>query len=85
LRTPSILNRLGVKAASGDPLPELSAERSALDARLTALETAVKYLESALEGVQDAVHRRSRLEDQRNDELLRRTAEDPDHRPPQQP
>lgn len=44
-----------------------------LNARLTVVETALEHLEAALEGLQDAMHRRSQLDDQRNDELLRRT------------
>jgi uncharacterized coiled-coil protein SlyX len=75
----------GLLADSGGAIPEDSAEHVTLDARLTALETAVKYLESALEDLQDAVHRRSRLDDQRYEELLRRTADDADPQPPPQP
>jgi len=44
-----------------------------LNARLTVVETALEHLEAALEGLQDSMHRRSQLDDQRNDELLRRT------------
>ena len=44
-----------------------------LNARLTVVETALEHLEAALEGLQDAPHRRSQLDDQRNDELMRRT------------
>jgi hypothetical protein len=46
---------------------------SDLNARLTVVETALEHLEAALEGLQDATHRRAQLDDQRNDELMRRT------------
>ena len=42
-------------------------------ARLEALEAQLRHVEAALEGLQDAVHRRALLEDERNDELQRRT------------
>jgi len=50
---------------------------AALDTRLVAVESAVRHLEAALEGLQDSVHRRSRLDDSRNDELRRRTERGP--------
>ena len=58
---------------AGRARPERRAQDAALDARLGAVEAGIRHLESALEGLQDAVHRRSRLDDSRNDELRRRT------------
>ncbi len=52
---------------------EHAAQHAALDARLRAVEASVAHLEPALEGLQDALYRRSQLDDERNDELLRRT------------
>jgi len=49
------------------------ADDRAVSARLDALETQVRHMEAALEGLQDAMHRRSLLDDERNDELQRRT------------
>jgi hypothetical protein len=54
--------------------PARGSEPEEFGARLSAVEAAVRHLEAALEGLQDAVHRRSRLDDQRNEELMRRTA-----------
>ena len=48
--------------------PELDWER-----RLEALEARIEHLESAHEGLQDAVHRRAVLEDENIDELRRRS------------
>jgi hypothetical protein len=42
--------------------------------RVEALEARVEHLEAELEGLQDAVHRRAIAEDERIDELRRRTA-----------
>ena len=51
-----------------------SSERNAtVNSRLSALEVQLRHVEAALEGLQDAVHRRSQLDDKRNDILLRRT------------
>jgi hypothetical protein len=44
--------------------------------RLEALEARTEHLESALEGLQDAVHRRAVLEDESIGELRRRTEPD---------
>ena len=44
------------------------------DQRLAALESQVRHLEAELEGLQDAVHRQSVLEDEQIDELRARTA-----------
>jgi hypothetical protein len=44
----------------------------ALTSRLDALQTQLNYVETLLEGLQDAVHRRAALEDRRNEELMRR-------------
>ena len=41
--------------------------------RLTTLETRIEHLESALEGLQDAVYRRAILDDEHIDQLRRRT------------
>jgi len=41
--------------------------------RVTTLEARIEHLESALEGLQDAVHRRAVLEDEHIDQLRRRT------------
>jgi uncharacterized coiled-coil protein SlyX len=41
--------------------------------RIEALETRVEHLEAELEGLQDAVYRRARTEDEQIDELRRRT------------
>jgi hypothetical protein len=38
------------------------------------LETRVEHLEAELEGLQDALYRRARVEDQQIDDLRRRTA-----------
>jgi uncharacterized coiled-coil protein SlyX len=43
------------------------------EARLESLEARVGHLEAALEGLQDAVHRRSLLDDEQMEELRRRT------------
>lgn len=90
MTTRSILTRLGTAVAPGSPFRnrlqgllgeggnasgQPAAQQAALDERLGAVETAVKHLESTLEGLQDAVHRRSQLDDQRNDDLLRRMAD----------
>jgi hypothetical protein len=97
LRTRRTLTRLGEVLALGSPLqrplkrllrgsagviPEPSAQYAALDSRLRVVEAGVRHLEAALEGLQDAVHRRSQLDDQRNDELLRRTERAPGTRNP---
>jgi hypothetical protein len=42
--------------------------------RVEALEARLKHLEAELEGLQDAVYRRAVAEDERVDELRRRTA-----------
>ncbi len=71
---PRLRRRLGgVFGHSSGEAPEHPASHADLDARLTVIETALEHLEAALEGLQDAMHRRSQLDDQRNDELLRRT------------
>jgi uncharacterized coiled-coil protein SlyX len=41
--------------------------------RVESLEARVGHLESALEGLQDAVHRRSLLDDEQFEEMRRRT------------
>jgi hypothetical protein len=43
-----------------------------LTSKLDVLQTQLNYVETLLEGLQDAVHRRSALEDKRNEELMRR-------------
>ena len=57
----------GVQRSSG-PSPDDGWLR-----RLEALETRIEHLETAHEGLQDAVHRRAILEDERIGELRRRT------------
>jgi hypothetical protein len=74
---PRLRRRLrGLFGDRSDGASEPSALHTNLDARLTVVETALRHLEAALEGLQDAIHRRSQLDDQRNDELLRRTGRD---------
>jgi hypothetical protein len=68
-----LLGRTAGSAGTAPPAPSSSAE-----ARLGALETQLNYLETVLEGLQDAVHRRARLEDRRNEELKRGIALAPD-------
>jgi hypothetical protein len=58
-------------APASSPGPQAT-ERS-ISARLEAVEAQLGHLEAALEGLQDAVHRRALLEDERNEELQRRT------------
>jgi hypothetical protein len=54
-----------------------AADRDAtIPSRVQVLETELHRLEAALEALQDAVYRRSQLDDDRNDELLRRTRHD---------
>jgi hypothetical protein len=43
---------------------------------LETLEARIEHVETALEGLQDAVHRRAVLEDENIDELRRRTEPD---------
>jgi hypothetical protein len=61
--------RADARASSRD----LHATDRAMSARLERLEAQLRHVEAALEGLQDAVHRRSLLDDERNDELQRRT------------
>ena len=56
-----------------NPVSDPSASSTPLNLRLEALEAQLRRVEAALEDLQDAVHRRSQLDDKRNDELLRRT------------
>ena len=44
------------------------------DHRVQTLEARIEHLEAELEGLQDAVYRQARLEDEHIDELRRRTA-----------
>jgi len=73
----SLLRRLLHGLVGDVAIPESPAEYAALDSRITTIEASVKHLEAVLEGLQDAVHRRSRLDDRRNDDLLRRTERGP--------
>ena len=58
--------------ATGPSAPDGLERDAALTSRLDALEASLRHLEAALEGLQDAVHRRAQLDDRRNDELRRR-------------
>jgi hypothetical protein len=57
-----------VERAAAAPLES----SDALTSRLEALQTQLNYVETLVEGLQDAVHRRAALEDRRNEELMRR-------------
>jgi len=72
-----LLRRLLLELAGGRSSGSRAADYAALDTRINALADEVRHLEAALEGLQDAVHRRSQLDDRRNDELLRRTEQHP--------
>jgi hypothetical protein len=64
--------RLRAPAPQGIP-PAAPRELSeTLSSKLDVLQTQLNYVETLLEGLQDAVHRRSALEDKRNEELMRR-------------
>ncbi len=58
----------GVIQRASEPSPTEVSPRG-----LEALEARIAHLETALEGLQDAVHRRALLDDERIDELRRRT------------
>jgi hypothetical protein len=66
-----VLERLRPDARASSP--DAHATDQAVSARLKMLEAQLRHVEAALEGLQDAVHRRSLLDDERNDELQRRT------------
>ena len=59
--------RSGEQRSSG-PSPDVGWQR-----RLEALKARIEHLETAHEGLQDAVHRRAVLEDEKLGELRRRT------------
>jgi hypothetical protein len=69
-----LLGRLRRRRASAQAsVSQTSREPSdALSSKLDVLQTQLNYVETLLEGLQDAVHRRSALEDKRNEELMRR-------------
>ena len=56
-----------------DPAHE---DEPAYDRRLEALEARMNHLEAELEGLQDAVYRRARRDDERLDQLDQRTQPD---------
>ncbi len=64
----AITERVSRRWRSGSPSADVGRQR-----RLEALEARVEHLETAHEGLQDAVHRRAVLEDEKIGELRRRT------------
>ena len=65
-----LLRRRETAAESAPAAPPEPSD--ALTSRLDALQTQLNYVETLLEGLQDAVHRRAALDDRRNEELMRR-------------
>jgi hypothetical protein len=58
---------------AGAPRSSSEPEDAGWEERLKALDARVDHLESALEGLQDAIYRRAILEDEEIDKLRRRT------------
>lgn len=72
--------RGGTAAGRGTPVAAPQPDHT-LNSRLDTLQTQLDYVETLLEGLQDAAHRRAQLEDRPSEALIRRIEPARDARP----